>query len=59
MPIEDVDKLFEIAQKEDKLPERLQHSLRGPDGVLDRVSYNRPFPPVHRPAGATTKPAQT
>jgi hypothetical protein len=39
--------------------ERLTHSLQGPEQSLDRVSYNRPFPPVHRPASATTKPVQT
>jgi hypothetical protein len=39
--------------------ERLTHSLQGPEQSLDRVSYNRPFPPVHRPVSATTKPAQT
>jgi hypothetical protein len=38
--------------------ERLTHSLQGPEQSLDRVSYNRPFPPVHRPASATTEPAQ-
>jgi hypothetical protein len=29
--------------------ERLSHSLRGPEHALDRVSYNRPFPPPTRP----------
>lgn len=28
--------------------ERLSHSLRGPEHALDRVSYNRPFPPPAR-----------
>ena len=39
--------------------ERLTHSLQGPEQSLDRISYNRPFPPVHRPASATTQSAQT
>jgi hypothetical protein len=25
---------------------RLQHSLRGPEELLDRRSYSRPFPPL-------------
>jgi hypothetical protein len=30
--------------------ERLTHSLRGPEQSLDRVSYNRPFPPTIKSA---------
>lgn len=27
---------------------RLHHSLRGPEGLLDRGNYSRPFPPPNR-----------
>lgn len=34
---------------------RLQHSLRGPEELLDRRAYSRPFPP--RPPRHKEKPA--
>ena len=40
---------------------RLQHSLRGPEEVLDKHGYSRPFPPKassHQKEGGTTEPFQ-
>lgn len=47
--LEELGSLFDLPDKRQKqLLEdlvRLHHSLHGPEGLLDRGNYSRPFPP--------------
>jgi hypothetical protein len=38
---------------------RLHHSLRGPENLLDKGNYSRPYPPTYQNPGPNPKPQQT